>query len=324
MSPIGWRTERDRTRVRIPADVDRPDKLLAGLTARQLAILAVAAVILWGGYDGTRHVLPIAAFGAIAVPIGALAVTLALGRVEGVAADRWVLGAWRHRRAPHRLVPAPEGVAPAPGFLGVASGSLPAPLHLPFGGVSADGIVDLGGDGLVLICRASAVTFSLRTPVEQEALVAGFARLLNSLGEPIEIVVRAEPIDLTPAITTLNEAAPGLPHPALEAAARAHASFLAELAERRDLLRREVLVALRQPGGTDAAGRLHRRAAEATATLGGAGVTLSVLDGRAAAACLTRALDPSTPTRPSELAGPASYDTGEPVTATRSPRGAVR
>ena len=57
-------TDRDRGRVRIPADVERPDKLLAGLTARQLAILGVAAVVLWAGYAATRHVVPAVAFAA--------------------------------------------------------------------------------------------------------------------------------------------------------------------------------------------------------------------------------------------------------------------
>ncbi len=221
----------------------------------------MAAVALWAGYTATRQVLPIAVFGVIAVPVMAMAALLTLGRVEGVAADRWVLGAWHHRRTPHRLVPAPDGVPAAPAFVGVNPGPPPAPLRLPIGEVGSDGTIDLGTDGLALVCRASAVTFSLRTPIEQEALVAGFARFLNSLGEPVQILVRAEPIDLAPAIAALEDAAPGLPHPALEAAARAHAAFLAELAERRDLLRREVLVVLRQPSSAEAAGRLHRRAA---------------------------------------------------------------
>ena len=108
----------DRGRVRIPADVERDDRLLAGLTARQLAILAVAGVVLWAGYAATRHLVPSAAFGAVAVPFGAVAAMLALGRFEGVAADRWVAAAWRHHRSPHRLVPAPDGVPAAPAFLG--------------------------------------------------------------------------------------------------------------------------------------------------------------------------------------------------------------
>ena len=173
-----------------------------------------------------------------------------------------------------------------------------------------------------MICRASAVTFSLRTPAEQEALVAGFARFLNSLGEPVEILVRAEPVDLTAAIDALLDAAPGMPHPALEAAARRHARFLADLADRRDLLRREVLVVLRQArqsnrAGDDPAGRLHRRASEAATALAAAGVTLTVSDGAAAAACLARALDPAGTTRIAGLDERAATD--EPVTLAQPP-----
>jgi hypothetical protein len=310
-----------RSRVRIPADVERPDKLLAGLTARQLAILAVTAVVLWAGYAATRRLVPPVVFGVVAVPVGAVAAMLALGRFEGIAADRWIVSAWRHHRSPRRLVPAPDGITPTPAFLNQAApggtAPVPAPLRLPVTGVRADGIVDLGADGLAVICRASAVTFSLRTPAEQEALVAGFARFLNSLSEPVEIVVRAEPVDLTAAIDALLDAAPGLPHPALEAAARRHARFLADLADRRDLLRREVLVVLRQAlqsnrAGDDPAGRLHRRASEAATALAAAGVTLTVSDGAVAAACLARALDPGGTTRIAGLDGRAATD--EPVT----------
>ena len=312
----------DRSRVRIPADVERPDKLLAGLTARQLAILAVTAVLLWAGYTATRRLIPPVVFGVVAVPVGAVAAMLALGRFEGIAADRWVVSAWRHHRSPRRLVPAPDGITPTPAFLAESvtggTGPLPAPLRLPVTGVRADGIVELGGDGLAVICRASAVTFSLRTPAEQEALVAGFARFLNSLAEPVEILVRAEPVDLTPAIDALLDAAPGLPHPALETAARGHARFLADLAERRDLLRREVLVVLRQRAGDDPAGRLHRRSSEAATALAAAGVTLTVLDGPGASACLARALDPAGTSRL-----PAAAGTDEPVTLAH-PKGALR
>ena len=324
MSPAAGRRQptEDTGRVRIPADVDRPDKLLAGLTARQLAILAVAAVVLWAGYAATRHVVPPAAYGAVAVPVAAVAALLALGRMEGVPADRWVLAAWRQHRSPRRLVPAPDGVPAVPGFLAKAVGphppALPAPLRLPLAGIDAGGVVDLGSDGLAVICRASAVTFSLRTPAEQEALVAGFARFLSSLAEPVQVLVRAERLDVGPAIDALLDAAPGLPHVALERAARDHAAFLADLAASRDLLRREVLVVLRQPAGQastdeDGAGRLQRRAVEAVAALGAAGVSLSVLDGAGAASVIGRSLDPAGPPRPEALAG-SSAGVDEPVT----------
>ncbi len=299
-------------RARIPADVEREDRILAGLTARQLAVLAGAAVVLWAAYAATRRLVPLEVFGVGALPVGGLAVALALGRFEGMAADRWLGAAWRHHRSPRRLVPAP-GPFPAGLGPGGAEGPVPAPLRLPFGGVAPDGTIDLGADGVALVCRASAVTFSLRAPGEQEALVAGFGRWLNSLAAPVEIVVRAEPIDLAPAIERLVDDAAGLPHPALETAARGHARFLADLAEGYDLLRREVLVVLREPRELDGAGRLHRRAREATASLGGAGVALSVLDGPEASRCLAQALDPAGPAR-----APGTTWADEPVTlATR-------
>jgi len=327
VSPAARRRQptEDTGRVRIPADVDRPDKLLAGLTARQLAILAVAAIALWAGYAAARDLVPLAAYGAVAIPVAAVAALLALGRMEGVPADRWVLAAWRQHRSPRRLVPAPEGVPAVPGFLAEVAGpkpsALPAPLRLPLAGIDAKGVVDLGPDGLAVICRASAVTFSLRTPAEQEALVAGFARFLSSLVEPVQILVRAERLDVRPAIDALLDAAPGLPHVALERAARDHAAFLAGLAASRALLRREVLVVLRQPAGQasaagDRSGRPLRRAAEAVTALGAAGVSLSVLDGATAASVLGRSLDPAGPPRPGGFAG-SSAGIDEPVTLAR-------
>jgi hypothetical protein len=311
-----------RTRVRIPADVERPDRLLANLTARQLAILSVAGVVLWVAYTATRHLVPLAVFATAACPFGAVSLLVSLGHIEGLPADRLVTAAWRQLRSPRRLVVAPEGVRAAPAVVGIDAGPLPAPLRLPLAGISSDGIVNLGADGLAVVCRASSVTFSLRTPAEQEALVAGFARFLNALSDPVQLLVRAEPVDLEPMVRALLEVAPALPHPGLEAAARDHAAFLAHLGARRTLLRREVLVVLRHRSSASspsegAAERLGRRAEEAVSGLAAAGVILTVLDGDAATACLTRALDPSRVDRPDGTAAPGEVITGARSTEVR-------
>ena len=57
--------------VPIPADVEMPDKVLAGLTARQVAIAATAAAVLWLGWMAARHVMPLPAFAALAAPVAA-------------------------------------------------------------------------------------------------------------------------------------------------------------------------------------------------------------------------------------------------------------
>jgi hypothetical protein len=150
---------------RIPVDVEREDRLLAGLSARQLGILGGAAVVAWVAGVAIRTVLP--AVGALAAAWLVLLVGLglALGRRDGLSLDRLVLAAWRQRRAPRWMVPAPEGVRPAPAFLadGYVAGVLPAPLELPVVGVSQEGVLDLGACGAAVLCRASGVAFSLRT-----------------------------------------------------------------------------------------------------------------------------------------------------------------
>ena len=64
--------------VRIPADVDREDRILAGFTARQVAVMAVTGLVLYGGWQATRAMIPVIAYLAIAVPIG---VAVTVGRV---------------------------------------------------------------------------------------------------------------------------------------------------------------------------------------------------------------------------------------------------
>ncbi|MFE0024124.1 PrgI family protein [Amycolatopsis sp. NPDC059021] len=334
--------------VRIPADVDREDRVLANLTARQLAILAVTGLVLYGAWMLTRDVVPVPVFLVVAIPIGVTAAVLALGQRDGISLDRLLLAAIRQRLHPRHHVAAPEGVRPAPEWLTshatIQTGAVgesevsPAALRLPAEGVTDAGVVDLGTDGVAMVAVASTVNFALRTPGEQEALVASFGRYLHSISAPVQILVRAEKLDLSRQIAELREAAPGLPHPMLEAAAREHATYLDQLRRSTDLLRRQVLLVLREPvraadpadglGGasplavlrahrarardgqvTDAKRRtaetrLVRRLAEATELLSPAGITITALDAGQATAVLAAACNPDSLIPPSAgLAG---------------------
>ena len=286
--------------VRIPSDVDREDVLLAGMTARQLGIASAGALLLGALWAATKAVLPPAAFLAIAAPVAAVFAVVALGRVDGVSADRLLLSWLRDLASPRRLVPAPDGVPPLP--TGVAGPPAPGPLRLPVDGVG-DGVLDLGGDGMAAVCRVSSLNFGLRTEAEQEAIVASFARWLNSLAGPVQVVVRAERVDVAAVVQSLA-AAGALPHPALEEASRDHAAFLADLASRRDVLRRVVLLVLREPAGPGAADLLRRRVDDAVSALSGAGVSVSPLSEEEAVGALASAADPDVRPRPPGLALP--------------------
>lgn len=351
--------------VSIPANVDQPDKLLAGLTARQLAILSITGLLLYAGWSATHRFVPLLAFLIVAIPIGATAALLALGQRDGLSLDQLLIAAIRQRLQPSVRVAAPEGIRPAPAWLTNESSTQahraeraskisPAPLRLPAEGISDTGLIDLSADGVAVIAVASTVNFALRTPAEQEALVAAFGRFLHALAAPVQILVRAQQLDLSTPIAQLREAAGGLPHPALEAAALEHADYLAQLSRTTDLLRRQVLVVLREPvrpagpisglsgapltglaarrrarQHTDAADygsrrsaetRLVRRLAEAIDLLRPAGITLTPLTAGQATAVLATACNPDTLLPPSaDVAGADEVITGVITTPAIAP-----
>src|SRR5437773_10209961 len=87
----------------ISADVDAPDKILYGLTFRQLAILAVAAVIFYTAWRGLHRLVPVPVLLGAGLILGALAAGLVVGRRDGLSLDRWLMHAVRHGRQPRTL-----------------------------------------------------------------------------------------------------------------------------------------------------------------------------------------------------------------------------
>ena len=304
-------------RARVPADVERPDRIVFGLTGRQVVILTVTGLILYAAWTALATVVNPLYFLAGSIPVAGAAFFLAVGRRDGVSLDAWLLSAIRHRRSAHRLVPAEGPIHPAPAWVTTTTGRgdrapLPAPLRLPAKGITADGLVDLGPDGTTSLVSASTVAFGLRSPGEQNSLVAGFARWLHSLDAPTQILIRAQRVDLTHVADRILHRAPGLPHPALEDAARSHAAFLDDLATERELLHREVTVALRGKRGPVHA---QHRAREAVRSLAGCEVAATALDAYDTQAVLAACLNPAAvaPAWTTRSAEPFTPEDGDPA-----------
>ena len=304
---------RDNNRARMPADVDAPDKILYGLTFRQLAILAVAAVMLWAGWRTLHTIVPEPVLLGAGGIIGALAAGLVVGRRDGLPLDVWLRHAVRHSRAPKALSTV-DAATTHPDWVQApkARVALPAPLKLPATAIDDDGQISLA-NGRAAMVAATSVNLALRTPDEQAALVDTFGRWLNSLSSPTQILVSAQPVDLASHATALAAQAGTQPHPALQAACADHAAFLDDLAIRRDPLRRQVLIVTRTAPGEAGEHAARRRADDTARALSGLGVTVRALDGAAATAALAAAADPYSPLRPGGRAAPDAVITGPPV-----------
>lgn len=278
-------------RARIPADVDAPDKIMFNLTARQVAILAAAAVF-WLAWQSLARI-PLPVFGLAVIPFAGVTVAVALGRRDGLSLDRWLLAAVVHRRAPHRLSPA--GATQPPAWAPRPTGpptSVPAPLNLPAGAIGEDGAITTDTGTAVALVATSTVNVDLRTADEQAALVAGYARWLNSLTGPVQVAVSAQRVDLSSHAYRISDTAATLTDPNLADAALDYAEFLLDLAARRDPLWRTVTIVCTAPAGKGADAEAMRRAEHTASALAALGVETRVLDGAAAAAVIAAAVDP--------------------------------
>lgn len=273
--------------MRIPADIDREDPLVFGLSARKLCILGGTATLAWLLYEAARLLIPLPMAVAVATPVAAAGLAIALGQRNGMPGDRFALAALRHMRTPHRLVPMTDDDVPSDAMRS-HDGHRLAPLEWPAHAISDQGLVDLQPNGAVL-ARVSPINFGLRTAEEQSALVAAFGRFLNSLHAPIQVIVRSERADLTALVQQLRDAATSLSHPSLEAAALTHAVYLEGLSRDHDIVRRDALLVTRSAAAVPASDLL-RRAGEMSAALSEVGVEASALDGAECAATLQRAI----------------------------------
>src|SRR2546430_17246730 len=84
----------EEVHARVPADIEAPDRIVWGLTARQVAIIGAAAAL---GYLILRTVgryLPLPAVAVLLIPLAGVAVAVALRRRGGPPLGAW---AWAPR-----------------------------------------------------------------------------------------------------------------------------------------------------------------------------------------------------------------------------------
>ena len=91
-------------------------------------------MVIWAGFEATRHVLPLPVFAVLAAPVAVAATALVIGQRDGLTLDRLLAAAWRQARSPRRLVTAPEGI---PAAAGLGRPGLARPAGPPAGAAGA-------------------------------------------------------------------------------------------------------------------------------------------------------------------------------------------
>ncbi|MFD3427664.1 TraG/VirB4 family ATPase [Nocardia fluminea] len=264
------------TIVRIPADVERSDRIIGPFTIRQVTILATTAVLLYSAWIATKAVIAPLIFVAAATPIAVVVTIAVLTRRDGLSADLLLVAAIRHRLRPRHLVtPRGYGAAgreaprwitdratrsrprpPAPAALTAQAVRLPE--SVSGSGSGGVGVIDLGTDGLAVVAVAGTLNLSLRTPAEQDSLVGQLAGWLHTLRQPVQILVRSARLDLSEHITGLHTASQQM-SPELAAAALDHADHLTDLATAENPTHRQVLLVWREPAEGLSATRTRAR-----------------------------------------------------------------
>lgn len=103
-------------------------------------------------------------------------------------------------------------------------------------------VVELSGGDYCAVMEVTGVARPFEDDARLEALLAGFATFLNGLSFPIQILVRATPVDLTRYLSTLEERGRHMSEGQLADHARDHAAFIQGLARQRTLLERRFYV----------------------------------------------------------------------------------
>jgi len=99
-----------------------------------------------------------------------------------------------------------------------------------------DNLVLLKQGGAVLVLQANAVNFDLLSEREQDAMIAAYSALLNSLSFSLQIVIRSRKMDISAYLAAINQQAQTQPNPYLREKILAYGEFVSSLVQKGEVL----------------------------------------------------------------------------------------
>jgi len=107
--------------------------------------------------------------------------------------------------------------------------------NIPIASIEDDIVVFKNG-GAAIIMEATSLNFSLLSEKEQEAVIAAYAALLNSLSFPIQIFIRSQKKDISTYIKHLDESTAKMKNPKLARLIQNYKSFIENSVKKKNVL----------------------------------------------------------------------------------------
>jgi len=107
--------------------------------------------------------------------------------------------------------------------------------YLPVADITEDIALYKDG-GAAVVMESSSLNFGLLSEKEQEAVIAAYAALINSLSFSVQIVVRTQRKDITSYIKYLDESAQKIKNPKLAGLMASYRKFITEAIKKKNVL----------------------------------------------------------------------------------------
>jgi hypothetical protein len=115
--------------------------------------------------------------------------------------------------------------------------------HLPIADITNDVVVYKDG-GAALVMESTSLNFGLLSEKEQQAVIAAYAAMINSLSFSVQIVVRTQRKDISSYIGFLDEQAKKITHPLLAKLMQEYKGFITESVKKKNVLGKRFFVVL--------------------------------------------------------------------------------
>jgi len=99
-----------------------------------------------------------------------------------------------------------------------------------------DGLVILKNGIICSVLQTTAVNFDLLSEIEQDAIIAAFSMLLNSITFPIQVVLRSKRLDITKYVEKVQRIEAKITDPLMKHQAEAYRKFVQEVIKTNEVL----------------------------------------------------------------------------------------